>query len=70
MLKSFDDDTRNLRTIKFTRQEVMESTVVCVDRLSLFLTFSLWSRVTVFGVVRGLSDDLEISFLSECEGVS
>ena len=70
MLKSFDDDTRNSRTIKSTRQEVMESTVVCVDRLSLFLTFSLWSRVTVIGVVRGLSDDLEISFLSECGGVS
>jgi hypothetical protein len=43
----------------------MESSNVCAANLSLFLSFSLWSRATVIGVARGLSDDLEISLLSE-----
>ena len=38
-----------------------ECTDVCTASLFLLLTFSLWSRPTVIGVSRGLSDDLEIS---------
>jgi len=48
---------------------VMESTVVCAASLSLLQSFSLWSRATVITAARGLSDDLEISFLSERGGV-
>jgi hypothetical protein len=35
-----------------------------------FQSFSLWSRATVITVARGLSDDLEISLLSERGGVA
>ena len=60
----------NSTTIKSTRQEVMESSEVCVVSLTLFLSFSLWSRATAITVSRGLSDDLEISLLSERGGVA
>ena len=71
VLKAFDDDVRqNSTTIKSTRQEVMESSDVCSASLSFFLSFPLWSSPTVIGVVRGLSDDLEISLLSERGGVA
>ena len=71
VLKAFDDDVRqNSTTIKSTRQEVMESSDVCAASLSLFQSFSLWSRATVITAARGLSDDLEISLLSERGGVA
>ena len=60
----------NSTTIKSTRQEVMESSDVCADNLSFFRSFSLWSPPTVIGVARGLSDDLEITLLSERKGVA
>ena len=60
----------NSTTIKSTRQEVMESSDVCAASLSLFQRFSLWSPPTVIRVARGLSDDLEISLLSERGGVA
>jgi hypothetical protein len=43
---------------------------VCAASLSLFLSFSLWSRATVITAARGLSDDLEISLLLERGGVA
>ena len=43
---------------------------VCAASLSLFQSFSLWLRPTVIGVARGLSDNLEISLLSERGGVA
>ena len=43
---------------------------VCAANLSLFLSFSLWSRATVIVAARGLSDDLEISLLLERGGVA
>jgi len=43
---------------------------VCAASLSFFPSFSLWLRPTVIGVARGLSDDLEISLLSERGGVA
>ena len=66
-VKAFDDDTRQRtqRPPKSDRQEAMKSCNVCAASLSLFLSFSLWSRPTVIGVARGLCDDLEISILSE-----
>ena len=71
VLKAFDDDVRqNSTTIKSTRFEVMESSDVCAASLSFFQSFSLWSPPTVIGVARGLSDDLEISLLSERGGVA
>ena len=42
---------------------------VCAASLSFFLSFSLWSPATVIVGARGLSDDLEISLLSERGGV-
>ena len=59
----------NSTTIKSTRQEVMESSDVCADSVSLFRSFSLWSPPTVIRVAGGLSDDLEISLLLERGGV-
>ena len=52
------------------RQEAMESSDVCDVNLSLFLNLFLWSRSTVIGVDRELSDDLEISLLLECGRVT
>ena len=43
---------------------------MCAASLSLFLSFSLWSRATVITAARGLSDDLEISLLLERGGVA
>ena len=37
----------------------------CTASLFLFLRFSLWSWATIIVAARGLSDDLEISLLSE-----
>ena len=51
-----------------TRSE--EEFRVCVASLSLFLSFSLWSRATAITVARALSDDLEISLLLERGGVA
>ena len=63
VLKAFDDDACELdhNQVYSTRSE--GEFHVCVASLSLFLSFSLWSPPTVIGVVRGLSDDLEISLL-------
>ena len=60
----------NSTAVQSTRQDVMEGTVVCAASLSFFASFSLKSRPTVIGVARGLSDDLEISLLSERGGVA
>ena len=60
----------NSTTIKSTRQEVMESSDVCAASLSFFRIVSLWSWATVITAARGLSDDLEISLLSERGGVA
>ncbi len=62
------DRTRQQSSLQ--RQEVMESSDVCADSVSLFRSFSLWSPPTVIRVAGGLSDDLEISLLSERGGGS
>ena len=63
------DRTRQQSSL-LSRQDVMESSDVCTASLSFFQSFSLWSTPTVIGVARGLSDDLEISLLSERGGVA
>ena len=60
----------NSTTIKSIRQEVRESSACVLLAYFFFLSFSLWSPPTVIGVARGLSDDLEISLLSERGGVA
>ena len=57
------DRTRQQSSLQ--RHEVMESSDVRAASLSLFQSFSLWSRATVIVAARGLSDDLEISLLLE-----
>jgi hypothetical protein len=67
VLKASDDDKRQRtqRPSSLTRQEAMKSCDVCAASLSRFLSFSFFSRPTVIGVARGLSDNLEISLLLE-----
>ena len=66
VLKAFDDGhvcELDHNQVYSTRSEGQLR--VCASNLSLFLSFSLWSRATVITVARGLSDDLEISLLLE-----
>jgi hypothetical protein len=70
VLKAFDDDHASEldhNQVYSTRSE--GEFRVCAASLSLFLSFSLWSRATVITAARGLSDDLEISLLLERGGV-
>ena len=71
VLKAFDDDHASEldhNQVYSTRSE--GEFRVCAASLSLFLSFSLWSRATVITTARGFSDDLEISLLSERGGVA
>jgi hypothetical protein len=59
VLKVFDDD----HVCELDHNQVYSTRTegefrVCAASLSLYLSFSLWSRATVITVARGLSDDL------------